>query len=326
MRLRDVVSFAAFVGIIVFVLGYFGTLGIRVKPPPARTNLSMEVPDINGLFPGSNVLLRGVVVGKVSNTVTTIKAATVQFYVEGRYRIPVDSEIRLENLSALGESYIGLVPRSDGGPVLRDGQRIAAEAVTAPPSISELAVSVTRVLNELQPGALKRVIDETDAALPGPARVLPNISRASTQLRNTFAGFHGRGRAVLDNFQTLLKNSEYIAPSLNAITPAVRAIGIDIQDVNKGVEVGNFKIANAPYMGLVEQSIYLNKIFKRVQDFLDFSASDLKVLGQALLPKLNAIAAALMNFDTGQILDRILAAVPPDGTINLRVVPESDGG
>lgn len=39
-----------------------------------------------------------------------------------------------------------------------------------------------------------------------------------------------------------------------------------------------------------------------------------------MLPKLNAIAAALMNFDTGQILDNLLAAVPPDGTITLRVI------
>ena len=68
MRARDVVSFAAFAAIIVFVLGYFATLGIRVKPPAERTNLSMDVADINGLEVGSNVLLRGVPIGKVTKT------------------------------------------------------------------------------------------------------------------------------------------------------------------------------------------------------------------------------------------------------------------
>ena len=52
LRLRDVVSFLAFGAIIVFVLGYFATLGLRVNPPSDRTNLSMDVPDTNGLVVG----------------------------------------------------------------------------------------------------------------------------------------------------------------------------------------------------------------------------------------------------------------------------------
>lgn len=314
MRLRDLVSFGAFAAIIVFVLAYFGTLGIRVNPPPERTNLSMDVPDINGLVAGSNVLLRGVPVGKVSNIATNIEAATINFYVEGRYRIPLDSEIRLENLSALGESYIGLLPRDDGGQMLQDGQHIASEAVTQPPSISELATSVVRVLDQLDPGALERIIGETDAALPEPAAVLPNISRASTLLRNTVADFRGKGRAVLDNFQTLLENAEYVAPALNGLAPNVKETGVWVQDLIKHIPV--FFHRDEP-----DGLINFNKLIKRVQGLLDDRGPDLKVLGEAFLPKLNAIAAALMNFDTGQILDNMLAAVPPDGTITLRVVP-----
>ena len=131
LRLRDVVSFLAFGAIIVFVLGYFATLGLRVNLPSDRTNLSMNVPDTNGLVVGSNVLLRGVPVGKVTGASASIQAATVDFYVEGQYRIPVDTEVRLENLSALGESYVGLVPHGDGGQVLQNGQRISTERETA---------------------------------------------------------------------------------------------------------------------------------------------------------------------------------------------------
>jgi phospholipid/cholesterol/gamma-HCH transport system substrate-binding protein len=149
LRLRDVVSFLAFGAIIVFVLGYFATLGLRVNLPSDRTNLSMNVPDTNGLVVGSNVLLRGVPVGKVTGTSASIQAATVDFYVEGQYRIPVDTEVRLENLSALGESYVGLVPHSDGGQVLQNGRRISTERVVQPPSISELATSITRVLAQI---------------------------------------------------------------------------------------------------------------------------------------------------------------------------------
>src|ERR1700722_7388953 len=118
MKMRDVVSFVAFGAILVFVFSYFGTLGLRVQPPSDRTTLSMDIPDINGLVAGSKVTLRGVPVGQVNTVSTSARAATVDFYVEGRYRIPVDTEVRLENLSALGESYIDLRPRSVDGPIL----------------------------------------------------------------------------------------------------------------------------------------------------------------------------------------------------------------
>jgi phospholipid/cholesterol/gamma-HCH transport system substrate-binding protein len=314
LRLRDVVSFLAFGAIIAFVLGYFATVGLRVNPPSDRTNLSMNVPDINGLVVGSNVLLRGVPVGKVTGTSASIQAATVDFYVEGQYRIPVDTEVRLENLSALGESYVGLLPHSDGGHLLQNGQRISTERVVQPPSISELATGITRVLDQMDPGALKRVISEADTALPDPTTVLPNLSRASILLNNTVHEMNGRGRLLLGNFQTLLANAEWVNPILTGLTPQVREIGKGIQDYFKHIPI----IMHRGEPGNVSN---LNKLVARVQNLLDDRGGDLKVLGEAFQPKLNAIAASLMNFDTGQLLDNFLQAVPADGTITLRVTP-----
>jgi virulence factor Mce-like protein len=311
LRLRDVVSFLAFGAIIVFVLGYFATLGLRVNLPSDRTNLSMNVPDINGLVVGSNVLLRGVPVGKVTGTSASIQAAIVDFYVEGQYRIPVDTEVRLENLSALGESYVGLVPHGDGGQVLQNGQRISTERVVQPPSISELATSITRVLDQMDPGALKRVISEADTALPDPTTVLPNLSRASILLNNTVHEMNGRGRLLLGNFQTLLANAEWVNPILTGLTPPVREIGKGIQDFFKHIPT-SFEPGNISG---------LNKLVARIQNLLDDRGGDLKVLGEAFQPKLNAIAASLMNFDTGQLLDNFLQEVPADGTITLHVTP-----
>jgi len=43
------------------------------------------------------------------------------------------------------------------------------------------------------------------------------------------------------------------------------------------------------------------------------------VYAQAFMPNIQGIGAALMNFDTGQILSNMLDAVPEDGTITLHV-------
>ena len=314
LRLRDVMSFLAFGAIIVFVLGYFAVQGVRIKPPSDRTNLSMEVPDINGLVVGSNVLLRGVPVGKVTGITTSIEAATIEFYVVGQQRVPADSEVRLENQSALGESYIGLLPHSDSGRVLHNGERISTEQVTPQPSVSELATSVTRVLQQMDPGALDRVIAEADTALPDPAAVLPNLTRASVLLNNTVNEMNGGGRLLLRNFETLLKNAEWVNPVLLSLAPNVREVGRGLQDLLK-----NFPIII--HDGGVDNLTNLNNLITRIQNLLDDRGGDLKVVGEAFQPKLNAIAASLMNFDTGQLLDNFLQAVPADGTITLRVTP-----
>jgi virulence factor Mce-like protein len=314
MRIRDWVSFAAFGAIIVCVLGYLGSLGLRVNPPSARTDLSMEVPDVNGLVVGSNVLLRGAPVGKVTSTGTSTEAATIGFYVGGEFRIPVDTEVRLENLSALGESYIQLLPHSDGGQMLQNHQRISAQRVIQPPSISELATSIVRVLNQLDPEALRRIINESDAALPEPTTVLPNLSRTSTLLNKTVNSMNGRGRQLLSNFQTLLRNAEWVNPVLTRLAPQIQDVGASFQDYYKHLPV-------LAHRGEPANIANLNKLVARVQGLLDDRGGDLKVLGEALQPKLNMIGGALMNFDTGQLLDHFLQIVPADGAITLHLTP-----
>ncbi|WP_273735218.1 MlaD family protein [Mycolicibacterium septicum] len=312
MRLRYAATFVAFGLMIAVALAYIGSLGVRVGAPSNRTNISMEVADVNSLVVDSNVLLRGVPVGKVTNIKSALSGATVDFYIDGHYAVPLDSEVRLENLSALGESYIGLVPQSRGGPMFQDGQRVATERVIAPASISQLTTSVVRVLNQADPDALKRIVGEVDTALPDVNAVLPNLSRTSTLLRNVTADMNGRGRDLLDNFQTLLQNAGWVGPLLSDVAPMLPPVGRDTGKIFSATSVFLVYQANV----LVPN---LNKLLDRIQKFLDSNGGDLKVLGTEMLPHLKGIAGSLMNFDTGQILSNILATMPEDGAVTLHV-------
>jgi virulence factor Mce-like protein len=313
VKLRYAVSFLAFGLIVAFCVYYVAALGVRTGPPKDRVEVTMRVPDVNGLVVDSNVLLRGVPVGKVTGISTALSGATIQFWIANDHPIPVDSEVRLENLSALGESYIGLMPRATSGPTFHDGQEVAAEDITQPASISELSTGVVRVLNQLDPGRLDQLVSETDAALPDPETVLPNLARASVLLRNAVNGMDGNGSKVLENFQTLLQNAGFVGPQLAQITPALYAFGPEI--------FGLFTAAK----GLVDQTgspqglRNVGRLLKRIQTFLDERGPDLKVFAEALTPNVNAIAAAAMNLDTGQILSSMLDAYPEDGVVTLHV-------
>ena len=150
MIIKGAISFIAFGVMIVFALGSFRSMGVALNPPPDRTHLSMQVKDISGLVLGSSVqLLGGVPIGEINRISTTTAGATVDLAVDSQYEIPVDSDIRLETLSALGEAYVEVIPRSEGGPALQDGQVLDTEVITQPLTISELATTVVRVLNQL---------------------------------------------------------------------------------------------------------------------------------------------------------------------------------
>jgi phospholipid/cholesterol/gamma-HCH transport system substrate-binding protein len=316
MKLKGALSFAMFGVIVAFAVSVIWSFGVRTGLPAHRTNLSVAVPDIKGLVVGSNVLLRGQPVGKVTEISTANSDATVTFYIDGDHRIPVDTDVRLDNLSALGEAYIGLAPRTIGGPAFKDGQRVSPKSIEVPPSISQLATSVVRVLNQLDPDQLKRILGEADAALPAPEQVLPNLAHASTLLRSQATSMHGRGQEVIDNFQALLRNAGWVGPLLGDLVSPVRAAGVGVAGTYQGM-MHTLEWNNPRDMALFGD--YLD----RIQAFLDTRAPDLKVLTETLLPHFKGIGGALMNFDSGQILSNILKSIPKEGAITLHVaVPD----
>lgn len=313
MRTRDILSFFAFGLIVTFCLNYIASLGVHSGPPRERVNISLQVPDVNGLVVDSSVLLRGVPVGKVTGIDTSVQNATIHFYIDKQYRVSVDSDVHLENLSALGETYIGLKPRTEEGPWFRDGQQVAAEDVVLPASISELATSTVKILNQMDPAQIAALTDEVDRAIPDDRTTLPVLGRASTLLRDTVRGMNGRGADVLTNFQQLLKNADFAGPALSTMSPDLRDTGPALY--------GLYWAANhvVTETGAPESIRNVGRLLARVQAFLDTRGPDFKALGEALAPNVAAIAGSAMNFDTGQILANMLDAIPEDGTVTLRV-------
>lgn len=318
MRARALPSVIAFAGVIALAYGYFSSMGVHLKPPEGRIHLSMSVANINGLVVGSSVQLRGVPIGEVTSISTGLDDATVSFYLDAKYEIPVDSDIRLENLSALGEAYIGLLPESDEGPYFENGQHIAVTSVTQPPSVSELATSVVRVLNQLEPAALSRIIDEVDLALPSPTTVLPNLSRTTTLLRNLTTSMDGKGRGLLDNFQTLFRNAQFVGPVMAHNTPYITAILRRLEILNNCTIVLDRDFGGA-------QAIHnLARFVLRTEHLMDHSSGDIRVLTQTMLPYMNELSGALMNLDSGRVLSNLLAAVPEDGAVTLHLtIPDT---
>jgi hypothetical protein len=129
---------------------------------------------------------------------------------------------------------------------------------------------------------------------------------------------NGKGRELLDNFQTLLRNADFVGPVLAFNAPYVTKIGQTLDPLFGCIAEG--------YNRGGPQSIKNFAHFvARIEHLLDNSHGDIKVLLQSMLPYLNDISGSLMNLDTSQILANMLAAVPADGAVTLHVTIPDPG-
>jgi virulence factor Mce-like protein len=108
---------ASIIGIVVMVLAYLQLptlLGI------GRIAVKLELPNTGGLYQFSNVTYRGVQIGKVTEVHATRAGAEATMSLASSPKIPADLQARVLSVSAVGEQYVDLLPKTDTGPYLRD--------------------------------------------------------------------------------------------------------------------------------------------------------------------------------------------------------------
>src|ERR1700744_1174869 len=123
------------IGVIAMALFYIQAptlLGI------GRMKVYLELPASGGLYRFSNVTYRGVQVGKVTGVALTANGAEATLSLGTSPKIPEDLEADVRSVSAIGEQYVDLRPRTDSAPYLRDGSVIAMHDTTIPQAVGPM--------------------------------------------------------------------------------------------------------------------------------------------------------------------------------------------
>lgn len=147
-----------------------------------KQTLYVQLPETGGIYGTANVTYRGVTVGKVHDVDLRPDGVLVKAQINSDERIPVDVTAEVHSQSAIGEQYVDLVPRHAGGPYLSDGYTIAEDRVIVPQQIGPMIDRVDTALNTLEPGALTKLIDESNLALNGTGPALSQLLRGSSEL------------------------------------------------------------------------------------------------------------------------------------------------
>ncbi|MEV7687056.1 MlaD family protein [Streptomyces bungoensis] len=128
-----------------------------------------------GIFPGAEVTYRGVPVGRVGDLRLTGSGISVALRIQdGAPRIPADTLAVVADRSAVGEQYVDLQPRRSGGPYLSDGTPIPRSRTRTPLPVTDLVLSLDRLVDSVGKDDLRVTVDELGKAFAGTG---PNLSR-----------------------------------------------------------------------------------------------------------------------------------------------------
>lgn len=128
---------------IVVVYGFAANVG--------KTKMVGYFANSSGLFPGDEVWILGVPVGKVETIEPQPNRAKITFYVDDEYKVPADAKAVILSPSLVSSRSIQLTPVYTGGPEMKSDTVIPQERTAVPVEFDDFREQLERLAATLQP-------------------------------------------------------------------------------------------------------------------------------------------------------------------------------
>ncbi|GAA1074479.1 MlaD family protein [Tsukamurella spumae] len=309
--IANIITFAAVlvVGVVVLVFGY-----LDVRPGTQYTRLVLTLGNTSQLAERSPVLLRGVRVGEVSKVSPHPGGVDVTVKYDDKYRIPRDSAISVEQLSALGEPYVEFAPRTDGGPCFTDGATVEPAAITQYLTVAQVFQAFASLNRATQAGPVGDLVTTAWQATANTDEQMPKLTRAGDLLAATLMSRMPGIRQMFADTQAYSADLQWLPPTLDRLGPAfdstVRTIRDAVEDVQRMIQVLD---APKPFDNV------LIPFVTRLTPYLRELIPSLATTSGPFLAILSAIDRTAPQIDLSAFLSNALNAVAPDGTARLTI-------
>ena len=204
-------TIASVIGVAVMVFNYMQAptlLGI------GRMTVHLELPDTGGLYRFSNVTYRGVEVGKVTAVAMTASGVEATLSLSSSSKIPDNLEADVRSVSAVGEQYVDLRPRTDSPPYLHDGSVIRKRDTKTPQAVGPMLDQVSRLINSIPKGKLSQLLDETYHGFNGAGYDLGSLFDSGAQISGDLNGVADQTRKLTEDAGPLLDSQARTAGSI----------------------------------------------------------------------------------------------------------------
>lgn len=244
------------------------------------------------LFPGTDVDIMGVPVGRVTQVTPEGDRVKVVMKYDAQYSLPADVKAAIVTPTLIADRFVQLAPAYTGGQRLSDGAEIPLARTAVPVEMDQIYKSLSDLTGALGPngadkhGALAHLLAASAKALKGNGRLgnetIANLSDAARTLDDnsgplfdtldslaSVSGTLQRNDATVQRFITHLSTvSSQLAgergnlkQALEAIADAVTTTRSFVKD-NKNAVVGDLKSLNTTLSVLAKDRVTLGKVIQ----------------------------------------------------------------
>lgn len=280
-------TIASVIGVSVMVFSYMQVptlLGL------GRITVKVELPATGGLYRFSNVTYRGSEIGKVTSVGLTDRGAEATLSLETSPEIPADLTAEVRSMSAVGEQFVELLPRTDSGPFLKDGSVITQENTTVPQKVGPMLDQVSALMDTIPQDKLSQLLDSTYEAFNGTGYAFGSMLDSAETITKDFNGVSDQFRALVDDSGPFLEAQAQTTEQTR--TWAASLAGITDQLADNDVHVRSI-LQNGPGFAS-ETSMLLN---------------DLKPTLPILLANLTTVGQIGVTYNAS--LEQLLVLLPP---------------
>lgn len=277
---------ASVIGVGVMIFGYMQVptmLGI------GRVTVKLDLPETGGLYRFSNVTYNGVQIGTVTDVALTGTGVRATLSLDRSPRIPADLLAAVRSVSAIGEQYVDLLPRSDGAPYLENGSVIAASNTEVPQQVGPMLDQVSALVESIPKDRLGNLLDETYLAFNGAGYDFQS-------LLDSAATISGDANRISDRLRTLIDHGAPLLDSQDKSTDAIRTWARSMAGITEQVAV------NDPQ---------LRAILQRGPGFADEVSGlmqDLKPTLPILLANMNTVGQVLLAYNPS--IEQLMVLLP----------------
>lgn len=198
--------------------------------------IHVELPEVAGLHPHSDVSYRGQHVGTVTAVDLTSRGVRATLTLEGDIPIPRDSAFKIANLSAVGEQYIDIRPRTAGQPYLVEGDTVRLSGSALPTPTWQVLGDAQHLLRRVDTDDLHTIAQEV-TTLFGQGDV--NLAALATELENTIdmlERLSPRTLALVSDAERPLETMNDLAPDIRSLLKNSRELTDDLADSNETID------------------------------------------------------------------------------------------
>jgi virulence factor Mce-like protein len=177
-----------------------------------------------GLPPGSEVVFRGVQIGRVSSAVLHGDRAKVTVLIEPTFQVPRNATATIEPVNLFGADEVSLSSpghNADRGPYLAHGGTFVH--TDNADELGDLFAAATPLLQKINTDDLSTLLGELGQASQGEGKSIARSIQAGTRLASELDTTRNAQAAALDSFANFAQATAPLAANLNDVSNGVNA-------------------------------------------------------------------------------------------------------